>query len=129
MSVNWNDTQRLGAFHGAEIPFIFVDDFELLGPGEHDLAVTMWKLWENFAWTGSPNKGPWGSQSTFWSTFDEEDSFKDTGGVNLQFQVNNISTGTGLRKPYCDFWATFKSPFMPWLNPADPSPTNLRYIL
>ena len=55
-----------------------------MGPGEHDLAVTMWKLWENFAWTGSTNKGPWGSQSTFWSTFDEEDSVKDTGGVNLQ---------------------------------------------
>jgi len=122
MSVNWNDTANIGAFHGAEVPFVLVDNFELVGTDERELALNMWGLWQNFAWTGSPNKGPSLQKTTFWSTFDQEDSFKDTGGVNIRFQVGNISTGYGLRKPFCDFWATYKNPFLPWINPIIPNP-------
>eukprot|EP01046_Picozoa_sp_COSAG06_P010251 COSAG06_NODE_556_length_14336_cov_8.683290_13_plen_128_part_00 len=39
VSVNWPlGTKNLGAFHGAEVPFVFGDTFELVG-GEVDLSV------------------------------------------------------------------------------------------
>ena len=42
---------------GAEVPFVFHDEFELVG-GELALSATMATFWTNFAATGDPNKGP-----------------------------------------------------------------------
>jgi hypothetical protein len=60
MSVNWpTGTQGLGAFHGAEVPFVFNDGFELMG-GEHNLSDSMSTYWTNMASSGDPNtwQGP-----------------------------------------------------------------------
>lgn len=55
-SVNWpTGTQNLGAFHGAEVPFVFNDGFELMG-GEHNLSNSMSTYWTNMASSGDPNK-------------------------------------------------------------------------
>ena len=55
MSVNWpTGTEGLGAFHGAEVPFVFHDDFELMG-GEVNLSSTMSTYWTNMASSGDPN--------------------------------------------------------------------------
>ena len=46
---------NLGAFHGAEVPFVFGDTFELSG-GEVDLSEAMSQLWTNHASSGDPNR-------------------------------------------------------------------------
>ncbi len=59
-SINWpTGTHNLGAFHGAEVPFVFGDTFELVG-GEVNLSVAMATYWTNMASSGDPNvwKGP-----------------------------------------------------------------------
>ncbi len=50
-------TQTLGAFHAAEIPFVFDSHEEVLGLTEDDAALTetMIGYWTNFAKTGNPN--------------------------------------------------------------------------
>lgn len=45
---------KLGAFHGAEVPFVLFDTFELTGP-EVALGAQMATAWTNFAATGDPN--------------------------------------------------------------------------
>lgn len=49
--------QTLGAFHAAEIPFVFDSSEPVLGLSEDDEALTdiMVAAWTNFAKTGSPN--------------------------------------------------------------------------
>eukprot|EP01048_Picozoa_sp_COSAG05_P018122 COSAG05_NODE_2592_length_2862_cov_1.937749_1_plen_771_part_00 len=54
-SVNWpSGTQNLGAFHGAEVPFVFHDTFEMVG-GETELSDAMSVYWTNMASSGDPN--------------------------------------------------------------------------
>eukprot|EP00039_Didymoeca_costata_P011206 m.156343 g.156343 ORF g.156343 m.156343 type:complete len:71 (-) comp15098_c0_seq13:250-462(-) len=48
---------HVGSFHGAEVPFVFGDSFELSSDGERKLSNTMGCYWTNFATTGDPNKG------------------------------------------------------------------------
>ena len=58
-SVNWGmpiSHSYLGAFHGAEVPFVFYDDFELAG-SELKLSAAMAQYWTTFAATGNPNPG------------------------------------------------------------------------
>ena len=54
-----SETQTLGAFHAAEIPFVFDSHESVLGQTEADAALTetMLGYWTNFARTGDPN-GP-----------------------------------------------------------------------
>ena len=48
---------NLGAFHGAEVPYVFYDSFELVG-AERELSATMATFYTNFAATGDPNTKP-----------------------------------------------------------------------
>jgi para-nitrobenzyl esterase len=52
-------TQTLGAFHGAEVAFVFDSQDPFFGEAEGDRALTqaMGAYWTNFAKTGDPN-GP-----------------------------------------------------------------------
>lgn len=43
-----------GAFHGSEVPFVFYDEFELVGD-ERMLSANMVQYWANFAHAGNPN--------------------------------------------------------------------------
>lgn len=54
-SINWPGHMfHLGAFHGAEVPYVFYDSFELVG-AEQELSATMATYYTNFAATGDPN--------------------------------------------------------------------------
>jgi para-nitrobenzyl esterase len=52
-----SEKQTLGAFHAAEIPFVFDSSEPILGLSEDDKALTeiMVTAWTNFAKTGNPN--------------------------------------------------------------------------
>jgi para-nitrobenzyl esterase len=52
-----SDKQTVGAFHAAEIPFVFGSHEEVLGVSDDDAALTdvMIKYWSNFAKTRNPN--------------------------------------------------------------------------
>jgi para-nitrobenzyl esterase len=52
-----SDKQTVGAFHAAEIPFVFGSHEEVLGVSDDDAALTdvMVKYWSNFAKSGNPN--------------------------------------------------------------------------
>jgi para-nitrobenzyl esterase len=52
-----SDKQTIGAFHGAEIPFVFNSHEPVLGLDEEDKALTdmMVAYWAQFAKTGNPN--------------------------------------------------------------------------
>ncbi|WP_427453666.1 carboxylesterase/lipase family protein [Litorimonas sp. WD9-15] len=54
-----SDKQTLGAFHAAEIPFVFDSSEPILGLTEDDKALTemMVSAWTNFAKSGDPNGG------------------------------------------------------------------------
>ena len=57
-SINWpRQSFHLGAFHGAEVPYVFYDSFELVG-AERELSATMATFYTNFAATGNPNTKP-----------------------------------------------------------------------
>lgn len=52
-----SDKQTVGAFHAAEIPFVFGSHEEVLGVSDDDAALTevMVEYWANFAKSGNPN--------------------------------------------------------------------------
>lgn len=54
-----SEKQTLGAFHAAEIPFVFDSSEPILGLSDNDEALTkvMVTAWTNFAKTGNPNGG------------------------------------------------------------------------
>jgi carboxylesterase type B len=68
-SLNYLNISELGAFHGAEVPFVFGDAFELKTDAERKLSAAMGCLWRNFAWSGDPNHGPNGSCGHDWPQF------------------------------------------------------------
>jgi len=94
------------------------DTFELLGPGEVKLASNMARLWQNFAWTGSPSSGPHTGVPD-WPAFGTTD-YSTTGGTYVSLMTQGISTHTAMRKPFCDFWQNYTNPFLPWVNPKQP---------
>jgi len=78
-SVNFANTTIEGAFHGAEVPFVFGDDFELLPGAERELSRSMGCLWTAFVQHGNPNAGHCRNASLpAWP------SYKDNGSPFLQ---------------------------------------------
>mmetsp|Transcript_58367 Transcript_58367/g.104868 ORF Transcript_58367/g.104868 Transcript_58367/m.104868 type:complete len:654 (-) Transcript_58367:23-1984(-) len=53
-SVNFGDTSTMGAFHGAEVPFVFGADFELITKAERQLSSAISCFWKSFARHGDP---------------------------------------------------------------------------
>jgi len=54
-SVNFGNTSVMGAFHGAEVPFVFGDDFELQPGHERQISAAMGCYWRSFAKHGDPS--------------------------------------------------------------------------
>ena len=54
INMNTSDLAFKGSFHGAEVPFVFYDEWELDSPGEKALGKQMVAHWAAFAGTGDP---------------------------------------------------------------------------
>jgi para-nitrobenzyl esterase len=98
-------TVDLGAYHSAEIQYIFGRRTSLFGsdfdPRETDLVDSMMGHWVQFARTGDPN----GAGLEAWPAYDESDH-------TLVFDLQN-RIATGAHREACQFWAE-----LPYLRPA-----------
>ena len=122
-SINAFDTYLTGAFHGAEVPFVFYDEFELATTEERNLSIAMTTYWRNFAYTGDPNNGTLSNDATttgpngtavHWPVYARStDSYLllgDTmGTVNSSCSgctplYLNVTTVTNLKATRCDWW-------------------------
>merc|ERR1712227_1078925 len=50
------NTSIAGAFHGADVPFVFGYPVELTTASERNLSSTMGCYWRSFLWHGDPSK-------------------------------------------------------------------------
>ena len=87
----------LGAYHGAEIPFVFgapPPGLSFTG-AEAGLSVRMMAYWARFALAGDPN----GGGAPAWPAYLKSSD----GHLNLG---DKVSAATGLKQAACDFWDT-----------------------
>ena len=100
-SANYDSTRYLGAFHGAEVPFVFGDGFELKTDGEKALSRAMGCYWRNFAHSADPNKGPCDAseQPTSWPRFKAS---ADAHEATIIFNVDSVVVEEDLLKPKCE---------------------------
>jgi len=100
-SVNMGDLKYYGAFHGAEVPFVWGDSFELTGEKERALSRAMGCYWINFAATGNPNEGPSDCSATLslphWPVLGSGDA--------LEFAASGLRTRPSLKQDQCDMFA------------------------
>jgi carboxylesterase type B len=91
----------LGAFHGADVPFVFEDGFELSSDGERALSSSMGCYWVSFADTGNPNQGAGGCAKALslptWPAF----------GDALELSNRTLRTRHGLKAEQCNLFAQF----------------------
>ena len=98
------DLPSMGAFHGAEVPFVFGYPKELSSDGERTLSKTMGCYWTNFAETGDPNKGACstvnGNPLIAWPQ-------TGTDGDAIVFSNTSITTRSGLKQEQCDLFVQY----------------------
>ena len=115
----------MGAFHGAEVPFVFGecepwgkflsrseltldwpagDKFELMSMQEQSVSRAMACYWTNFATTGDPNTGSSGCvadlQLPVWPTIGKA-------GDAIEFSNTTIHKRSALHKTQCDVFAKY----------------------
>ena len=105
-SANYHNLPTLGAFHGAEVPFVFNASFELQSEGERTLAAQMGCYWRNFVWTGDPSVPPAGRNDPCagmalptWPSFvggDDE--------MTMVLDVGAVAAEAGLKSAQCDMF-------------------------
>jgi len=83
--------RALGAFHGAEVPFVFGDPLELVKPAEREVASTMGCYWTNFAWNSNPNDATGRASLNSQKLCARLPSWKDTTQSRSQSMVFNIT--------------------------------------
>lgn len=91
----------LGAFHGAELPYLFHTPMEFITikPNEEDFAAQMQGYWTRFAESGDPNGRMQTAGVVPWPRYDR------TGDRSQRLDLTT-TTETGLRQRDCDFWDT-----------------------
>ena len=89
-------TAIYGAFHGADIAFVFGPTATATA-AEADLSRQIQRQWARFAATGSPN----GDVDPMWPQRLAND--------DVAIEFDDIARGLirDYRKPYCDFWAAY----------------------
>jgi len=104
-SYNMGDIPSMGAFHGAEVPFVFGYPNELSSDGERTLSKTMGCYWTNFAETGNPNNGACSSVNgeplLNWPVSGV------TAGDAIVFSNTTITTRSGLKQDQCDLFMQY----------------------
>jgi len=86
----------LGAFHGAEIPFVFDNLRKVMAPSDgrrQALAQTMSGYWIQFAKRGDPNR----PGLPHWPSYDPATD------AHMEFG-ETVSVGRGLRREACDLF-------------------------
>lgn len=85
-----------GAFHGAEIGFVF-GPISTATAAEADLSAQMQRQWTRFAATGNPN----GGSDPAWP--------QRTTADDVAIEFDDVARGliANYRKPYCDFWGRY----------------------
>ena len=86
----------LGAFHGAEIPYLF-NILALEGVGANALAERMRHAWSNFAAGGVP----FAPGMPSWPAHPAQ------GALGMQLNGAGDRVVADYRKPWCDFWARY----------------------
>jgi para-nitrobenzyl esterase len=88
--------RKLGAYHSAEIPYVFNNTSGFNGVVDKDkaLARTMSACWARFAATGDPN----GEGLPAWPAYDTKTD------EHLEFNDEEIKVGSGLHKKACDLF-------------------------
>jgi len=108
ISVNYDNTSTIGAFHGAEVPFVFGDQFEITGPEEKRLSDMMGCYWMRFAYTGDPNVGPpcdhFKGNPVPWPAYQFGSPTGKSTDYNLELTNGDPSTQSGLHKARCDLF-------------------------
>jgi para-nitrobenzyl esterase len=89
----------LGAFHSAELPFVFDNAYQFipLANAELPLSMAMQGYWSRFAAAGDPNAHDASATTVAWP------AYAAASDTDLQLDLT-IATQTGLRKDACDFW-------------------------
>lgn len=88
---------NLGAFHGAELPYLFNTPLEFIRiqPYEEGFATQLQGYWTRFAATGDPNS----MEAVPWPAYDR------SGDRSLRLDLTP-RVESGLRQSDCDFWDT-----------------------
>eukprot|EP01060_Flectonema_neradi_P021004 TRINITY_DN28513_c0_g1_i1.p1 TRINITY_DN28513_c0_g1~~TRINITY_DN28513_c0_g1_i1.p1 ORF type:complete len:636 (+),score=96.12 TRINITY_DN28513_c0_g1_i1:64-1908(+) len=102
-SMNYDNLDDLGAFHGSEVPFVFGDPWELSNKGERQLSSAMGCYWANFAETGNPNNGSC-SGYPYWPPFGASQSYIEFSATN---ETSVISAKAQLHKEACDVFSKY----------------------
>jgi para-nitrobenzyl esterase len=94
------ERSRLGAFHGAELPYVFHSLPPLMGmkQADEELSEAMMGYWTRFATTGDPN----GAGAAVWPRYTTAQD------QHLRLDVP-IAVGQGLRREQCDLWDGIQS--------------------
>lgn len=100
------DMKYEGAFHGAEVPFVFGNPSELGSDAERILSKAMGCYWTNFAATGNPNEGLSGCFAELslpkWPVFGQGDA--------LEFGTGILHNRTSLKQAQCELFAALPPP-------------------
>lgn len=83
-SLNFAETKTEGAFHGAEVPFVFGTTAELTNSVEHQLSQTMGCYWGNFVQTGHPSSSSC-LDNISWPAYEAHS------GILMQFDAEVVS--------------------------------------
>ena len=100
-----------GAFHGAEIPFVFAVEKFLKTPHERNLAHATWRYFRNFAYSGDPSvPPPWArldnATSVPWPRFDNASYTRMLLGTRPDGTLRTQS-GERARDDRCDLWDAY----------------------
>ena len=105
-SVNMEDLEYYGSFHGAEVPFVFGDQFELSSSGERALSKAIGCFWTNFAASGDPNQGPGNCAKHLklphWPTMNQKGT---SGGNAVVLSNTSVTVRHNLKQNICDTFA------------------------
>jgi carboxylesterase type B len=112
-SMNYNLTKppigKYGAFHGAEVPFVFGDSWELVTDEERGLSKAMGCFWATFAQTGDPNRNSGSGRCSHvaWPKYMVANG-GDNSSADASIRLESpISTQVGLNAAACDLFEQY----------------------